>query len=130
MECVICNEDLLLVVCKEDILKKAYITTIPCGHVFHLNCLETWININKNCPICRKKYAAKHIQLLYLPLRLDEDFDNMDTDLSTVEAQSIKENPRRQWLSLGLLMYSIALVVFLIGVISLVLSWSLCKHLD
>ena len=27
---------------------------IPCGHFFHSKCLENWIEIEKNCPLCRR----------------------------------------------------------------------------
>ena len=27
---------------------------IPCGHFFHSKCLENWIKIEKNCPLCRQ----------------------------------------------------------------------------
>ncbi len=26
---------------------------LPCGHFFHSNCLENWIGVRKECPICR-----------------------------------------------------------------------------
>jgi len=25
-----------------------------CGHIFHRQCLEGWLNVNRNCPICRR----------------------------------------------------------------------------
>lgn len=27
---------------------------IPCGHAFHSNCLEKWIEIERKCPLCRR----------------------------------------------------------------------------
>ena len=27
---------------------------IPCGHFYHSNCLEKWIRIKNNCPLCRE----------------------------------------------------------------------------
>ena len=27
---------------------------IPCGHFFHSSCLEKWIEVENNCPLCRK----------------------------------------------------------------------------
>lgn len=29
------------------------IKTLPCGHKFHINCLNEWILSNPTCPICR-----------------------------------------------------------------------------
>ena len=28
---------------------------LQCKHLFHVNCIKKWININASCPICRKK---------------------------------------------------------------------------
>lgn len=25
-----------------------------CGHVFHKQCLQGWLNVNRNCPVCRR----------------------------------------------------------------------------
>ncbi len=44
IECVICRE------LTRDIVR------FDCSHIFHKECIKTWINTNylKNCPICRK----------------------------------------------------------------------------
>jgi len=39
--CIVCLEEMLLA-------KK-----LKCGHLFHLNCLRTWIEHNVVCPACR-----------------------------------------------------------------------------
>lgn len=35
--------------------KQVYIMQTPCNHFFHINCLTSWVNMKKECPICRKK---------------------------------------------------------------------------
>lgn len=42
-ECVICLEDI-----KEDTSR-----TLTCGHIFHSDCIDSWNNVQVNCPICR-----------------------------------------------------------------------------
>lgn len=29
--------------------------TLPCGHTFHLHCVEQWLRKNNTCPMCRCK---------------------------------------------------------------------------
>ena len=39
--CLVCREEM-------DTGKK-----LPCGHIFHLNCLRTWLQHQQACPLCR-----------------------------------------------------------------------------
>lgn len=29
-----------------------------CGHSYHYECINSWIKLNKNCPICLSKWIA------------------------------------------------------------------------
>ncbi|XP_076254053.1 uncharacterized protein LOC143192540 [Rhynchophorus ferrugineus] len=40
------------VVCLEEINKTSRI--LSCGHMFHIPCIDSWLKINSQCPICRK----------------------------------------------------------------------------
>lgn len=38
----------------------------PCGHYFHENCLEIWLDTNESCPMCRDWiYTGTAEQLLH-----------------------------------------------------------------
>ena len=43
MECLICYEEL-----------KEIEIDIPCKHTYHKDCLDKWIEIQNNCPYCRR----------------------------------------------------------------------------
>ena len=43
------------VICLKSINNKNKITT-RCNHNFHYNCINSWCNINDNCPLCRCSY--------------------------------------------------------------------------
>jgi hypothetical protein len=50
-ECVICQGNM-------DIGMK--VTRMPCQHMFHWDCLTSWLKIGNSCPICRVEIASKH----------------------------------------------------------------------
>ncbi|XP_058784714.1 E3 ubiquitin-protein ligase SDIR1-like [Vicia villosa] len=39
--CTICLEDFNVGVC------------MPCSHMFHMNCIQDWLNVGNSCPLCR-----------------------------------------------------------------------------
>ena len=41
-------------ICFSDFSDNSLITKLPkCGHIFHSECLFTWLQDNESCPICR-----------------------------------------------------------------------------
>ena len=39
---------------KKNLYNKPFMKT-PCGHVFHSDCLENWLNQKMECPSCRQE---------------------------------------------------------------------------
>ena len=35
--------------------EKERVKKLRCGHLFHANCVDTWLKDNKVCPICKKE---------------------------------------------------------------------------
>lgn len=83
MECVICKENMLI---------KGHGACIPCGHVFHLGCLGPWLAGNSNCPICRKEFTTKNMQLLFLPRAMDSE-ESLDVKLEPDDIPSLNWKP-------------------------------------
>ena len=47
---------------------KNYIVTTPCGHLFHMNCVQGWLNTgNQTCPQCRGVISKDKLLRIYLP---------------------------------------------------------------
>ncbi|KNC85816.1 hypothetical protein SARC_02000 [Sphaeroforma arctica JP610] len=53
--------DSTCIICREDM--EAGSKKLPCGHIFHLTCLRSWLERQRTCPTCRRpvlesQYAA------------------------------------------------------------------------
>ena len=51
MDCSICYESMLTDESDTDV---EIIQKLSCGHIYHTECIDKWININNTCPICRE----------------------------------------------------------------------------
>ena len=51
--------------CLESFTSGCDISTTPCGHVFHTGCLTRWLNVNTDCPQCRKGCEIRQIIKLF-----------------------------------------------------------------
>ena len=61
-------------ICKIPIDAESQVVSTPCGHVFHSDCIETWIDKGmQNCPQCRKKISRKTIRPIFLPFSDEEN---------------------------------------------------------
>ncbi|KAG5232239.1 hypothetical protein OIU76_004916 [Salix suchowensis] len=47
------NKDGECVICLEEWESGAIVRKMPCKHRFHGNCVEKWLKIHGNCPVCR-----------------------------------------------------------------------------
>ncbi len=64
--CAICLNNMIA---DDEKLKDSPITQLilPCKHSFHLNCMVSWINNKKSCPLCEKKLTKDtkyHINII------------------------------------------------------------------
>ena len=41
------------VVCYDEFLDNEKIKILPCKHLFHGGCIDTWLVQNKKCPVCK-----------------------------------------------------------------------------
>lgn len=44
-------------ICLADFVEHETVGQLPCGHVFHRDCIACWICDHPSCPICRQKLA-------------------------------------------------------------------------
>ena len=52
-------------ICLEDYVNGDNSIALPCIHIFHANCIKTWLKENNSCPICKNeiKYENEELDL-------------------------------------------------------------------
>lgn len=48
--------------CLEELAKDDDITQLPCGHLFHHECVKWWLIKSETCPLCRDELAGTAVQ--------------------------------------------------------------------
>ena len=41
-------------ICKNDFEESSIVSKLDCGHIFDIDCIKKWAQLNRTCPICRK----------------------------------------------------------------------------
>ena len=49
------NENYQCIICMEEFEKNEKINLLPCGHLFHINCIKQWLLKQKSCPFCKSE---------------------------------------------------------------------------
>ena len=51
------NHHIQCMICLSDYKDGESVRTLPCGHVYHKECVDRWLAINHNCPACKAPIA-------------------------------------------------------------------------
>ncbi|KAM7488265.1 hypothetical protein LguiB_025749 [Lonicera macranthoides] len=58
-------------VCLNEFQEQENLRMIPnCGHVFHIDCIDVWLQSNSNCPLCRTSIS--------IPSQMDQSANSQD----------------------------------------------------
>ena len=49
------SENYQCIICMEEFQKKEKVKLLPCGHIFHDNCIKEWLLKQKSCPFCKSE---------------------------------------------------------------------------
>ncbi|ORD98159.1 RING4 [Hepatospora eriocheir] len=52
--CELPNDTKMCTICYEEYIGGIKIKILPCDHHFHADCIDEWISIRENCPLCKK----------------------------------------------------------------------------
>lgn len=50
-----CDDQASCAVCINDLVSKELMRKLPCGHNFHAECLDKWLQSHETCPMCRAR---------------------------------------------------------------------------
>lgn len=46
------NPDNMCIVCRDEFEVGDALRVLPCFHKFHVRCIDPWLCLNKQCPVC------------------------------------------------------------------------------
>ena len=49
------SENYQCIICMEEFEIKEKVKLLPCGHIFHKNCIKQWLLKQKSCPFCKSE---------------------------------------------------------------------------
>ena len=49
------SENFQCIICMEEFEEKEKVKLLPCGHIFHINCIKQWLLKQKSCPFCKSE---------------------------------------------------------------------------
>ena len=49
------SENYQCIICMEEFEKNEKVKLLPCGHIFHDNCIKEWLMKQKSCPFCKNE---------------------------------------------------------------------------
>mmetsp|Transcript_17494 Transcript_17494/g.17429 ORF Transcript_17494/g.17429 Transcript_17494/m.17429 type:complete len:157 (-) Transcript_17494:30-500(-) len=55
-------------VCLEDFRAREKVRIMPCGHRFHLQCIDVWLMRQSNCPNCKRDLRANREAMPLIPI--------------------------------------------------------------
>ncbi len=84
------EDEFTCMICHELFIKAV---TLPCAHSFCESCLESWLKIKKDCPVCRKHLHKKQkfVKSLVLDNAVSKILENADDEVKQRRETMIKE---------------------------------------
>jgi len=73
-------------ICREKIGRGEHTRRLPCFHVFHTHEIEQWLELKRECPVCRVNVDTHEPQELHTP-RETEEFTGGETEEDALLAQ-------------------------------------------
>ena len=49
-------------ICIELFKKNECLTSLPCKHLYHKDCIKKWLDMNISCPICKVEINEENVK--------------------------------------------------------------------
>ncbi|CAD8177604.1 unnamed protein product [Paramecium octaurelia] len=87
-DCVICLESLK----NGTNFEMNLCSVTPCFHIFHFQCLSSWLQKQRNCPFCRNEFNRIQIQNIYPWVELNKEKRKSESEKDSQYLQRLKHN--------------------------------------
>lgn len=64
-----------------------------CNHIFHKNCLDSWLLAHQNCPYCRTNMTLKDLEEFRMKMLMDDT--NMPLVVQEIKGNSMEVNGQK-----------------------------------
>ncbi|KAG0492367.1 hypothetical protein HPP92_005765 [Vanilla planifolia] len=54
----IAEQSVLCAICKDDLPRGSSARLLPCSHLYHSDCIVSWLSLRNSCPLCRSPIAC------------------------------------------------------------------------
>ena len=74
-------------ICMDSYSSTSDVSRIPCGHIFHTNCITTWVRGGSfNCAHCRRECYSNQFQKIYIQdIENENELDAHEANLQCIE---------------------------------------------
>lgn len=82
-------------ICMQDFIVEEKATLLPCDHLFHLDCVKTWLQLHNQCPVCRfevESQCAYHNQKKNLTSSNENSLTKSQTQTTPTQTQEETQN--------------------------------------
>ncbi|KAI9478256.1 MAG: hypothetical protein EXX96DRAFT_539375 [Benjaminiella poitrasii] len=76
-------------ICYESLITTGHTAVIPCGHMFHIGCISTWMENSRTCPLCKKKFNAR--QMISPVFFTGNDHNAAESNIATSSTDRIEQ---------------------------------------